>query len=98
MTRGRTTTLTIHLTPEERVQRRSTRAPPGSPRQQRLRRVPRFYLLYGSTSLLWWQGVIGTIGLTSSHAWRRHWRCTGRPREGWRNVHHTAIHSMLHPS
>jgi hypothetical protein len=49
------------------------------------------YLLYVSTSCLWWQAVASIIGVQSSHALRRNARRTWRPREGSQNVHHTAI-------
>src|SRR5262245_62026582 len=38
------------------------------------------YLLYLSTSLLWWQAVAGIIGVTSSHALRSNSRYTWRPK------------------
>src|SRR5262244_1866305 len=54
-------------------------------------------LLYLSTSLLWWQGVAGMRGVTSSHALRSSSRRTWRHSEGSRNVHNTAIRRALSP-
>ncbi len=54
-------------------------------------------LLYVSTSFLWWQAVRGIIGVTSSTALRSNSRCPWRPREGARNVYHTAIRRALSP-
>src|SRR6266436_10124940 len=42
----------------------------------------RLYLLYLSTSFLWWQAVAGIIGVKSSNALRINSRCTWQPREG----------------
>src|SRR6266436_4610539 len=42
----------------------------------------RLYLLYLSTSFLWWQAVAGIIGVKSSNALRINLRCTWQPREG----------------
>jgi hypothetical protein len=58
----------------------------------------RLDLLYLSMSFLWWQAVAEIIGVTASTALRMHSRCTWRPREGSRNVHHTAIRRALSPS
>ena len=55
-------------------------------------------LLYLSTQFLWWQAVVGIIGVTSSTALRSNSRCTWRHSEGSRNVHHTAIRRALSPS
>src|SRR6516165_2968986 len=49
------------------------------------------YLLYLSTSLLWWQVVAAIIEGKSSHTLRNNARCTWRHREGARNVYNTAI-------
>src|SRR6266446_4231827 len=57
----------------------------------------RLYLLYLSTSFLWWQAVAGIIGVKSSHALRMNSRCTWRHREGSRNVYNTAIRRALSP-
>ena len=54
-------------------------------------------LLYLSTSFLWWQAVAGIIGVESSHALRINAWCTGRHREGARNVYNTAIRHALSP-
>ena len=54
-------------------------------------------LLYLSTQFLWWQAVVGIIGVTSSTALRSNSRCTWRHREGSRNVHNTAIRRALSP-
>src|SRR5207302_10445556 len=48
-------------------------------------------------SFLWWQAVAGTLGGTSRNALRMHSRCTGRHREGARNVYNTAIRRALSP-
>jgi len=56
------------------------------------------YLLYVTTSLLWWQAVAAIIGVKSSHALRMNPRRTWRPREGSRNVHNTAIRRAFSPS
>src|SRR4030095_2980073 len=48
-------------------------------------------------SLLWRQAVMGLRGVTSSHALRRHSRCTWRTRESARNVYRTAIHRAFSP-
>ena len=55
-------------------------------------------LLYVSTSLLWWQAVVGIIRVKLSAALRSNLRCTWRHREGSRNVHNTAIRRALSPS
>ena len=57
----------------------------------------RVNLLYVSTSLLWWQAVVGRIGVQSRHALRSNARRTWRHREGARNGHHTALHRALSP-
>src|SRR5947209_1607911 len=54
-------------------------------------------LLYLSTSCLWWQAVASTLGGTSRNALRMNSRCTGRHREGSRNVDNTAIRRALSP-
>src|SRR5262249_5700953 len=54
-------------------------------------------LLYLSTSFLWWQAVVGILGVTSSTALRSNSRCTWRPSEGSRNVDNPAIHRVLSP-
>jgi hypothetical protein len=58
---------------------------------------PWIYLLYLSTSLLWWQAVAGPRGVQSSHALRRHARRTWQHREGARNVYNTAIRRARSP-
>src|SRR5215831_5379733 len=55
------------------------------------------YLLYLSTSLLWWQAVAGIIGVTSSNTLRNNSWCTWQHREGARNVDSTAIRHALSP-
>src|SRR5262249_16118756 len=58
------------------------------------------YLLYLSTSFLWWQAVAGIIGVKSSNTLRNNARCMWRHREGARNVDNTAIRrafSLLRP-
>jgi hypothetical protein len=55
-------------------------------------------LLYLSTSCLWWQAVAGRTGVQSSHALRMNARRTWRHREGWRNVHNSAIRRARSPS
>src|SRR4029453_9183650 len=58
------------------------------------------YLLYLSTSFLWWQVVAGIIGVTSSTALRSNSRCPSRHREGARHVYNTPVRralSSLHP-
>src|SRR5215471_6332980 len=55
------------------------------------------YLLYLSTSFLWWQAVAGMIGAKSSNVLRSNARRTWRPREGSRNAHNTAIRRALSP-
>src|SRR5262249_34963613 len=42
-------------------------------------RIHHIYLLYLSTSFLWWQAVVDIIGVTSSTTLRNNSRCTGRP-------------------
>src|SRR5262245_10876816 len=59
---------------------------------------PLLYLLYLSASFLWWQAVVGIMGVKSRNAWRMHSRRMWRPRVGSRNVHHTAIRRVLSPS
>src|SRR5262245_8170675 len=54
-------------------------------------------LLYLSTSFLWLEAVAGIRGGKSSHALRRHTRCTWRYRDGARNVDNTAIRRTLGP-
>jgi hypothetical protein len=61
--------------------------------------VHKINLLYLSTSLLWWQAVAGIRWVTSSNTLRNNARGTWRPREGARNVYHTALRrafSLLH--
>jgi len=55
------------------------------------------YLLDVSTSFLWWPGVAGMTVATSSSAWRRHWQCPGRHREGLRHGHTTAMRCTRSP-
>jgi hypothetical protein len=55
-------------------------------------------LLYVSTSFLWWQAVVGIIGVKSSNSLRMNWRSTGRHMESLRNVHNTVICCTLSPS
>src|SRR5215510_5603711 len=55
------------------------------------------YLLYVSTSLLWWQAVAAIIGVKSSTALRRNSRRTWRHRESSWNVHNTAIRHARSP-
>jgi len=47
---------------------------------------------------LGWQGVAGTIGVTSSYAVRRHAPCTGRPIASLRYGHITTLHRTCSPS
>src|SRR5262245_428556 len=54
-------------------------------------------LRYLSTSLLWWQAVVGMIGGPSSHALRMHAPYTWRRSTGWPNVDHTAIRRVRSP-
>ena len=49
-------------------------------------------------SLMLYEAVTSTMALTSGNALRMHWRGTGRPMQGLRNVHHTAIRRMRSPS
>src|SRR2546430_3445028 len=65
--------------------------------QLSLRHVLSINLLYLSTSLLWWQAVAAIIGVTLSNTLRNNARCTWRPREGSRNVHHAAIRHAISP-
>jgi hypothetical protein len=46
---------------------------------------PPLYLLYLSASCLWWQAVVGIMGVKLRHAWRMHSRRMWRPRVGSRN-------------
>src|SRR5262252_4473226 len=55
------------------------------------------YLLYLSTSLLWWQAVAAILGVTSSPTLRKNARCTWRHSEGARHVSNTAIRRALSP-
>jgi len=54
---------------------------------QQLLHVVLLYPRYRSASRLRWQAAAGTLGGTSSTALRRHWRGTGRPRQGLRHGH-----------
>jgi hypothetical protein len=60
-------------------------------------RSPVLYLLYLSTSFLWWQVVVGLIGGISSNALRNNSRCRWRHRAGARNVDNTAICRAFSP-
>ena len=55
------------------------------------------YLLYLSTSFLWWLAVAGILGGTSSTALRMNLWCTWRHSRGARNVYNTAIRCALSP-
>ena len=84
----------------EEMARATRRQGGGQQRQRRSSRVrtAQLDLLYLSTSCLWWQAVVGRIGVKSSHALRSHSRRTWRHRESARNVHNTAIRRALSPS
>jgi hypothetical protein len=55
------------------------------------------YLLYLSTSFLWWQAVAAIRGVTASHTLRNNSRCTWQRREDSRNVDNTAIRRAFNP-
>ena len=55
------------------------------------------YLLYLSTSFLWWQAVADIIGAKSSTRLRNNSRGTWRYRAGSRHVYNTAIRRALSP-
>jgi hypothetical protein len=59
--------------------------------------APHVYLLYRSTSFLWWQAVAAIIGVTSSNPLRNNARCTWRHREGARYVYNTALRRAFSP-
>ena len=56
------------------------------------------YLLYLSTSFLWWQVVADIIGVKLSNTLRHNSRCTWRHREAACTVDNTALHHAFSPS
>ena len=94
-----------HLTRAD-IPRRVTLRPTPSRHTARLRtsglppqfsRSPVLSLRYLSTSLLWWQAVVGILGGISSHALRMNAPCTWRRRTGLPHVYNTAIRRALSP-